>query len=79
MHYIKEKLNDIEKEFQFIKSQFINKYKWKRINYPSKIDCWKIFAENNTKIALNILYTSKKMKAFIQLIFEKLIQIVKKI
>ena len=78
MHYIKEKLNDIEKEFQFIKLQFINKYKCKRINNPSKIDYWKIFAKNDTRIALNILYTSKKMEAFIQLIFQKLIQIVKK-
>ena len=30
--------------------QFINKYNWKGINYPSKIDDWK------TIIALNILY-----------------------
>ena len=71
-------MNDIEKEFQFIKLQFINKYKCKRINNPSKIDYWKIFAKNDTRIALNILYTSKKMEAFIQLIFQKLIQIVKK-
>ena len=33
---------------------FTNKYK-KGMNYPSKINDWKIFEENNPTIALNIL------------------------
>ena len=39
---------------------FINKYKWKAINYPSKIDDWKTFEKNNLTIALNILYIKEK-------------------
>ena len=39
---------------------FINKYNWKGINYPSKIDEWKTFAKNNPAIALNILYIKEK-------------------
>ena len=35
---------------------FINKYNWKGINYPAKIDYWKTFDKNNPTIALNILY-----------------------
>ena len=38
---------------------FINKYKWKRINYPSKID-WKTLEKNNRTVALNILYIKEK-------------------
>ena len=38
----------------------INKYKWKIINYPSKIDDWKSFDKNNSIIALNILYIKEK-------------------
>ena len=30
---------------------FINKYNWKRINYPSKIDDWKMFEKSNPNIA----------------------------
>ena len=26
---------------------FVNKYKWKGINYPSKMDDWKMFEKNN--------------------------------
>ena len=39
---------------------FINKYNWKVINYPSKIDDWKTFEKNNPTIALNILYIKEK-------------------
>ena len=39
---------------------FINKYNWKGINYPSKIDDWKTFEKNNLTIALNILYIKEK-------------------
>ena len=39
---------------------FLNKYKWKEINYPSKIDDWKTFDKNNLTIAPNILYIKQK-------------------
>ena len=52
-----KKLNHIQKEFQVL---FINKYGWKRIHYPSKIDDWKTFEKINPTIALNILYTKEK-------------------
>ena len=39
---------------------FINKYNWKGINYPSKIDNWKTFEKNNLTITLNILYIKEK-------------------
>ena len=55
---------------------FINKYNWKRINYLSKMDDWKTFGKNNPTIALNILYLKKKK--YVQLIYQKLIRIVKK-
>ena len=35
---------------------FINNYKWKGLNYPSKIDDWKTFKKNTPTICLNILY-----------------------
>ena len=38
----------------------MNKYDWKGINYPSKIDDWKTFEKNNLTIALNILYIKEK-------------------
>ena len=37
-----------------------NKYNWKGINYPSKIDDWKTFGENKPTIALIILYIKEK-------------------
>ena len=40
---------------------FINKYNWKGINYPTKIDDWKTFEKNNPIIALNILYVKQKI------------------
>ena len=54
---------------------FINKYNWKGINYPSKTDDWKTFEKNNPTIALNTLYIKKKK--YVQLIPQKLIQILK--
>ena len=39
---------------------FTSKYKWKGLNYPSKIDDWKTFEKNNPIIALNILYVKQK-------------------
>ena len=41
---------------------FINKYNWKGINYPLKIDDSKTFEKNNPIIALNILYIKEKEK-----------------
>ena len=38
---------------------FINKYKWKRINYQSKVD-WKTLEKNNPTVALNTLYIKEK-------------------
>ena len=38
----------------------INKYNWKGIHYPSKIDDWKTFEKNNPTIPLNILYIKEK-------------------
>ena len=39
---------------------FISEYNWDKINYPSKIDDWKMFEKNNPTIALNILYIKEK-------------------
>ena len=39
---------------------FINEYKWKGINYPSKIDDWKTFKKNNLIVAVNILYIKEE-------------------
>ena len=47
------------------------------INYPSKIDDRKTFEENNPAIALNIFYTKENKKKYVQLISQKLIQILK--
>ena len=38
---------------------FINKYNWKGINYPIKIDDWKTFERNNPTVALNTLYVTE--------------------
>ena len=38
---------------------FINKYKWKVINYPSKIDDWKTFEKNDPTIGFNSLYIKR--------------------
>ena len=41
---------------------FVNKCKWKRINFPQEKDDWKKFEENNQTIALNVLYAKKERK-----------------
>ena len=33
---------------------FMNKYKWERINYSSKIDDWKTFEKNNIQHLLYV-------------------------
>ena len=52
-----EKLNYIQKE---IILNSINKYEWKGINYPPKIDDWKTIEKNNPTIDINILYIKQK-------------------
>ena len=47
-----EKVSDIK--------PFINKYNWKGINQPSKIDDWETFEQNNPTTALIILYIKEK-------------------
>ena len=39
---------------------FINKHKWKGINFPSEKADWKKFQKNNVTIALNVLYAKKE-------------------
>ena len=39
---------------------FTNKYNWKGINDPSKIDHWKTSGKNNLTVVLNILYIKEK-------------------
>ena len=41
---------------------FINKYNWKGIKHPSKIDEWKTFEKINSTIALSTFYIKKKEK-----------------
>ena len=43
---------------------FMNKYKWKGINYPSKkkIDDCKALENNNPTVALNILYIKENIR-----------------
>ena len=39
---------------------FIDKYNWKRIDFPAGIKDWKKLEENNKEVALNILYVPQK-------------------
>ena len=39
---------------------FIDKYKWKVLNYPSNINDRKTFEKNNLTIALKVLYIKEK-------------------
>ena len=43
---------------------FKNKYNWERIDYLSEKFNWKQFEKNNVTIALNVLYTGKKILMF---------------
>ena len=54
-----EEIESHAERFSNIKP-FINKYNWKGIDYPSKIDDWKTFEKNNLTIALNVLYIKEK-------------------
>ena len=53
----------------------INKYNYRGINYPSKIDDWKMFEKNNQQLLL--IFCILKKNKYVQLIFQKLIQTVK--
>ena len=63
------------------------KYKWKGINYSSKIDDWKTSEKNNSTTAFNILYIKKKgqiicqklyvKRLYVQIVSQKLTRIVK--
>ena len=55
---------------------FINKYNCDGIKYSSETDDWKTLEKDNPTIAHNILDIKKKK--YVLLIFQKLIQIVKK-
>ena len=50
---------------------FINKYNWKRINYPSKIDDWKRLRKIIQQLLL--IFCISKKKKYVQLISQKLI------
>ena len=39
---------------------FINKYNWEGIHFPSEKDEWRKFEKNNITIALNVLYVKKQ-------------------
>ena len=54
---------------------FINKYKWKGINFPLEKGDWKYMIKNNVKTAINILYAKKEK--YILLMFQNITQIVK--
>ena len=43
----------------------INKYNRKGINYPSKIDDWKMFEKNSPTFALSILYIKEICPVYI--------------
>ena len=39
---------------------FIKKYNWEGIRFPSEKDEWRKFEKNNITIALNVLYVKKE-------------------
>ena len=51
-----KKVNHIHKEIQKL-NRLLN---LRGMNYPSKIDDWKMFEKNNPTIAFNILYIKEK-------------------
>ena len=58
--FMKENPDKKEKKIVSNIKPFINEYKWKGMNYPSKLDDWKTFEKNNPAIPLNILYIKEK-------------------
>ena len=54
---------------------FINKYKWKGINYASKIDDWKTLRKIIQQLLL--IFCILKKKKYLQFLFQKLIRILK--
>ena len=62
----------------------MNDYNWEGLNYLSKIEDWKRFEKSDPTIVLNLLYIKhikekdvQLVQLYVQLIFQKLIQIVK--
>ena len=49
---------EVKRDLQIISKidPFVDKYSWKRIKYPSKIDDLELFGKNNPIIALDVLY-----------------------
>ena len=54
----------IEKDPQRISEliPYVNKYKWKEINFPARPKDWKKFEGDNKAIALNVLYIPRNTK-----------------
>ena len=46
---------------------FINRYKWKGMNYSSKIDDWETFDKNNLTVTLHLFILKKKK--YVELVF----------
>ena len=69
----------IKKDFQRITKikYFINRYNWEEINFPSEKDDWKKIEKNNLTFALNVFML--KMRKYILLTLQTIIQIVKKV
>ena len=66
-------IKNLDKVFNI--EPFINKYKWKGINYPSKVNDRKSFGEKTRQLLL--IFCILKKKKYVQLIFQKLIRIEK--
>ena len=56
----------------------MDKYNWEAITYPSEKYYWKLFEKNDLKIALKFLYAKKKIYTYILLMFQNMIQSVKR-
>ena len=69
-----EKIKWNPERFSNIKP-FINKYNWKKINYPSKIDDWKRFEKIQQ---LLLIFCMLKNKKYFQFVFKTITQPVKK-
>ena len=50
-----QQINNHPERIEKIKA-FINKYNWKKINFPSHKEDWHNFEKNNKSIALNVVF-----------------------
>ena len=71
------KSQETKKDLQKILNikNFLNRYNWEVIKFPSEKVNWKKFEKNNLTIALNVLYAKKEK--YILLMFQNVTQIVK--